>query len=117
GKVGKQKVVDEGPLQPFKDMAGRQKWHAEPKGAKYNMETFDEVLVENTCRFMDEAKKNGTPFFIWHNTTRMHVWTFLAAKYQAMMDSKTNYGEEEAGMKQLDDSVGAIMKHLEDIGE
>src|SRR5262249_17557668 len=41
GKVGKQKIVDEGPLQPFKNMASRQHWHEEPKGAKYNMETFD----------------------------------------------------------------------------
>ncbi len=117
GKVGKQKVEDEGPLQPFANMAGRQKWHEEPKGAKYNMETFDEVLVENTCRFMDEAKKAGKPFFIWHNTTRMHVFTYLADKYQAMMNSQTNYGLEEAGMAQLDDAVGTIMKHLDDIGE
>jgi arylsulfatase len=117
GKVGKQRVVDEGPLQPFANMAGRQKWHKEPEGAKYNMETFDEVLVGHTKRFMDNAKKDGKPFFVWHNTTRMHVWTFLSEKYQSMMDSKTNYGLEEAGMKQLDDSVGAIMKHLEDIGE
>src|SRR5215831_17823036 len=33
------------------------------------------------------------------------------------MSAKTNYGLEEAGMKQLDDAVGALMKHLEDIGE
>ena len=66
---------------------------------------------------MDKAKKDGKPFFLWHNTTRMHVWTFLSPKYQAMMNSKTNYGLEEAGMAQLDDSVGALMKHLEDIGE
>src|SRR5262249_35874861 len=43
--------------------------------------------------------------------------TYLAKKYQAKMNFKTNYGLEEAGMQQLDDSVGAIMKHLEDIGE
>jgi arylsulfatase A-like enzyme len=117
GKVGKQKIVDEGPLQPFKNMANRQLWHEQPKGAKYNMETFDEVLVEQSKAFMDKAKKDGKPFFLWHNTTRMHVWTFLSDKYQAEMNSKTNYGLEEAGMKQLDDSVGAIMKHLDDIGE
>jgi arylsulfatase A-like enzyme len=117
GKIGKQKIVDEGPLQPFKTMAGRQHWHEEPKGAKYNMETFDEVLVEQSKAFMDKAKKDGKPFFLWHNTTRMHVFTFLSDKYQGMMNSKTNYGLEEAGMAQLDDSVGAIMKHLDEIGE
>ena len=67
--------------------------------------------------FMDKAKKDGKPFFVWHNTTRMHVWTFLSQKYQAMMNSETNYGLEEAGMAQLDDIVGAIMKHCDDIGE
>ena len=66
---------------------------------------------------MDKAKKDGKPFFIWHNTTRMHVWTFLSPKYKAMMDSQTNYGLEEAGMAQMDDSIGALLKHLEDIGE
>ena len=81
------------------------------------MTTFDEVLVKSSSDFMDKAKKDGKPFFVWHNTTRMHVWTFLSPKYQAMMNSKTNYGLEEAGMAQMDDSVGALMKHLDDIGE
>ena len=81
------------------------------------METFDEVLVENSKDFMDKAKKDGKPFFLWHNTTRMHVFTFLSEKYQAQMNYKTNYGLEEAGMEQMDDSIGALMKHLDDIGE
>jgi arylsulfatase A-like enzyme len=118
GKIGKQKVVDEGPLRPFKNMtADHQGWQAGPPGSKYDMETFDEVLVENSCRFMDDAKKAGKPFFVWHNTTRMHVFTYLAPKYQAEMNFKTNYGVEEAGMKQMDDSIGAIMKHIDDMGE
>ena len=33
------------------------------------------------------------------------------------MNSKTNYGLEEAGMAQMDDSIGALLKHLDDIGE
>ncbi|HTQ40187.1 MAG TPA: arylsulfatase [Pirellulales bacterium] len=118
GKIGKQKITDEGPLRPFKDMAvDHQSWQQGPPGSKYDMETFDEVLVKNTCDFMDKAKQDGKPFFIWHNTTRMHVFTYLSPKYQAEMNSKTNYAVEEAGMKQLDDCVGALLKHLEDIGE
>jgi len=116
GKVGKQKIVDEGPLAPFPNMVGRQRWQ-ESRKAKYDMETFDEVLVGHSKEFMDKAKKDGKPFFIWHNTTRMHVFTYISPKYQAMMNSKDNYGLEEAGMAQLDDSVGAILQHLEDIGE
>jgi arylsulfatase len=116
GKVGRQRIVDEGPLAPFPDMAGRQTWQQSRK-AKYNMETFDEVLVQNSNAFMDKAKKDGKPFFLWHNTTRMHVFTYIPPKYQAMMNYDTNYGLEEAGMAQMDDSIGALMKHLDDIGE
>ncbi|CAH1673447.1 Arylsulfatase [Hyphomicrobiales bacterium] len=116
GRVGKQRIVDEGPLAPFPDMTGRQNWQ-EGRKAKYNMETFDEVLVQASSNFMDQAKKDNKPFFIWHNTTRMHVFTFLPPKYQAMMNYQSNYGLEEAGMAQMDDSIGALLKHLQDIGE
>jgi arylsulfatase len=66
---------------------------------------------------MDKAKKDGKPFFIWHNTTRMHVFTYLPPEYQAMMNNETNFGLEEAGMKQMDDCIGDLLKHVEDIGE
>jgi len=116
GKVGKQKIEDEGPLPPFPNMAGRQGWQ-ESRKAKYDMETFDEVLVQHSNGFMDKAKKDGKPFFIWHNTTRMHIWSFLPPKYQAMMNSKSAYGLEEAGMAQMDDCIGNLLKHLDEIGE
>jgi arylsulfatase A-like enzyme len=116
GKVGKQRIEDEGPLAPFKNMGGMQNWQKGMK-AKYDMETFDEVLVQDSNRFMDKAKADDKPFFIWHNTTRMHIFTYLSPKYQAMMNSTGNYGLEEAGMAQLDDSVGELLKHLDDIGE
>ncbi len=117
GKIGKQRIVDEGPLPPFADMSNVPNMHDISTKAKYNMTTFDEVLVEHSKGFMDKAKKDGKPFFLWHNPTRMHVWTFLSKKYGSMMNSETNFGLEEAGMKQMDDAVGAIMKHLDDIGE
>src|SRR6516164_10198097 len=78
GKVGKQRIVDEGPLAPFPNMAGDHQGWQKGRAAKYDMETFDEVLVDNSKRFMDQAKQAGKPFFIWHNTTRMHVFTYLA---------------------------------------
>lgn len=116
GRIGKQKIVDEGPLAPFPNMERRQNWQ-EGRDAKYDMESFDRVFVERSKRFMDEAKEDGVPFFIWHNTTRMHVFTYLSPKYQALMNPKSNYGLEEAGMAQMDDSIGALLKHLDDIGE
>jgi arylsulfatase len=116
GKVGKQRIVDEGPLAPFPNMTGLQNWQ-EGRKAKYNMETFDDDLVKASEDFIDKAKKDGKPFFVWHNTTRMHVFTYIPPKYQAMMNYQSNYGLEEAGMAQLDDSVGELLKHLDDIGE
>jgi arylsulfatase A-like enzyme len=116
GKVGKQKIIDEGPLAPFPNMKDMQNWQAGRK-AKYDMETFDDVLVKFSSAFMDKAKKANKPFFIWHNTTRMHVFTYIPPKYQALMNATSNYGLEEAGMAQIDDSVGALLKHVQDIGE
>jgi len=116
GRVGRQKIVDEGPLAPFPNMADRQNWQQGMK-ARYDMETFDSVLVKNSCDFMDKAKQDGKPFFLWHNTTRMHVFTYLPPKYQALMNATSNYGLQEAGMAQLDDSVGELLKHLQEIGE
>jgi arylsulfatase A-like enzyme len=116
GKVGKQRIVDEGPLAPFPNMTGLQNWQ-EGRKAKYDMETFDGVLVKASEDFMDKAKKDGKPFFIWHNTTRMHVFTYIPPKYQAMMNATSNYNIEEAGMAQMDDSIGDLLKHLQDTGE
>ena len=72
---------------------------------------------KSTFDFMDKSKKEGKPFFVWHNPTRMHIFTHLSEKYKALQNSETNYGLEEAGMAQLDDIVGDIMKHLDEIGE
>jgi arylsulfatase A-like enzyme len=116
GRVGKQRVVDEGPLKPFKDMSGDHQYWQKGRDAKYDMETFDEVLVGHSKGFMDRAKAAGKPFFIWHNTTRMHVFTYLAAKYQRTMNHESNYGLEEAGMAQMDDDIGDLLKHLDDTG-
>src|ERR1700730_9459686 len=97
----------------FPNMKDMQGWQQGRK-AKYDMETFDDVLVKSSSAFMDKAKKACKPFFIWH---RMHVFTYLPPKYQAEMNAKDNYSLEEAGMAQMDNSVGALLKHLEDIGE
>jgi arylsulfatase len=105
GKVGKQKIEDEGPLPPHPI-----------EGIKYNMETVDEVIRDKTIGFIDKAKADGKPFFVWYNPTRMHVVTHLSPKYDDMRNSENGWSIEEAGMAQLDDNVGAVMQHLKDAG-
>ena len=118
GKVGKQKIVDEGPLPPYPDMKNVPNMHDLPfLKAKYDMTTVDNAFLKGSIDFMDKAKKDGKPFFVWHNTTRMHVWTFLSEKYNARKNYKSNYATEEAGMAQMDDDIGVLLKHLDDVGE
>ena len=105
GKVGKQKIVDEGPLPPHPT-----------KGIKYNMETVDDHILKYTTNFMEKAQKDGKPFFVWLNPTRMHVFTYLSPKYEALMTPENNWSIQEAGMAQFDDIVGSVMKKLEDMG-
>jgi arylsulfatase A-like enzyme len=105
GKIGKQKIEDAGPLPPH-PMAG----------IKYNMETVDEAILGFSLDFIDKAKSDGKPFFLWLNPTRMHVVTHLSPKYAAMQTPENGWSEEEAGMAQLDDVVGGVMQKLKDMG-
>ena len=105
GKVGKQKIVDEGPLPPHPT-----------KGIKYNMETVDDHILKLSIDFMEKAKKAGKPFFLYLNPTRMHVFTHLSPKYEALMTGENGWSIQEAGMVQFDDIIGSVMKKLEDMG-
>jgi arylsulfatase A-like enzyme len=105
GKVGKQKIVDEGPLPPHPI-----------DGIKHNMETIDEVILDHAMKFVDKAVADGKPFFLYLNPSRMHVVTHLSDKYQKMRTSENGWGVYEAGMAQLDDVVGGVMKKLKDLG-
>jgi arylsulfatase len=80
------------------------------------MTTFDEVISDSTVAFMEKAKKDGKPFFVWMNPTRAHVLTHLSPKYDAMRNAQTDFGLEEAAMKQLDDNVGVVLNWLEASG-
>ncbi len=59
---------------------------------------------------------DNKPFFVWLNPTRMHVVTHLSEKYEAMRNSENGWSIQEAGMAQLDDIVGSVMKYLKDNG-
>jgi len=105
GKVGKQKIVDEGGLPPHP-----------VKGVKHNMEDIDDVILEHTLAFIDKAHAEGKPFFVWLNPTRMHVFTHLNEKYRKMRTPENEWTIQEAGMAQFDDVIGAVMKHIDKLG-
>ena len=95
GRVGKQTIVDTGPL------------------TRERMKTVDTEFLDATLGAMDRAKAAGQPFFIWHNTTRMHIWTHLQKKYEDLIADRGFYG---AGMAEFDDDVGVLLKKLDDLG-
>ena len=98
GKIGRQKIEDAGTLYPKR------------------METVDDEILDCTVKFMDKSRQEGKPFFVWLNPTRMHIVTHLSPKYQGMRNGENGWSEEEAGMAQLDDIVGSVMKYVKDNG-
>jgi len=77
----------------------------------------DDEIRDLAIAFMDKAKKANKPFFVYLNPTRMHIVTHLSPKYEAMRNAENGWSEEEAGMAQLDDDVGLVMKKIKDMGE
>jgi arylsulfatase len=98
GKVGKQKISDTGPL-----TANR-------------METVDEEFLARTKDFIQRSAKANQPFFVWHNASRMHIYTHLkpasrklAAPHSSELDI---YG---SGLMEHDGHVGELLKLLDDL--
>ncbi len=98
GKVGKQKIEDAGTLYPDR------------------MTTVDDEILAHALKFIDGSKAAGKPFFCWLNPTRMHVKTHLSEKYNNLRTPENGWSIHEAGMAQLDDIVGSVMKKLKDAG-
>jgi len=94
GKVGKQVCRDTGPI------------------TRKRMETVEEDLLARSLDFMSRSVKAGKPFFLWHNTTRMHVWTRLSPKWE----NKSGYGLYADGMMELDHVVGELLRKLDELG-
>jgi arylsulfatase len=98
GRVGMQRIADAGPLPPKR------------------METVDDEILKASFAFIDKAKNENKPFFVWLNPSRMHVITHLSQEYGSKQTPQNGWYTEEAGMSQLDDIVGSVMKKLQDDG-
>ena len=100
GRVGKQKIVDTGPL------------------TQERMKDFDgSEVIPRATEFMKRAQDNDKPFFVWLNTSRMHLYTRLNDEWRYAAEEYTSeadfYG---SGMLQHDHDIGVVLAFLEQNG-
>jgi arylsulfatase A-like enzyme len=100
GRVGKQKIQDTGPL------------------TRKRMETFDQEVTDETLKYLDRVGKGNKPFFVWFNSTAIHIWSHPAAKFLQMAVDEGRAEEDvvRARMLEHDAQVGSILQRLKDLG-
>ena len=79
---------------------------------KKRMETVDDEVTTAALGFMDKAHQDGKPFFVWWNSTRMHIFTHLKPE----SDGKTGLGVYADGMVEHDGHVGQLLDKLKELG-
>jgi len=96
GKIGKQTIEDTGAL------------------TKKRMETVDDETSAAAVDFMKRQQGAGKPFFVWFNATRMHLRTHVRTDHRG----RYTHGDSEYvdGMMEHDDTVGSLLKALDDMG-
>src|SRR5262249_50212973 len=100
GKVGKQKIEDTGPL------------------TRKRMETVDKEVTDVALNWMDKVGKSGKPFFMWWNSTAIHIWSRPNPKYVQMAVDEGRAEEDGVRAKMLehDELIGSMLKKLEELG-
>jgi len=96
GRVGKQRIEDTGPL------------------TKKRMETVDDETSAAAIDFIKRQNAAGKPFFCWFNATRMHLRTHVRPEHRG----RYTHGDSEYidGMIEHDETIGSILKALDDLG-
>ena len=94
GKVGRQKVEDTGPL------------------TRKRMETIDDETTAAAIDFMRRQVSAKKPFFVWMNTTRMHLYTHV----RPSMLGQSGISEYFDGMIEHDGDVGKLLAALDELG-
>jgi arylsulfatase A-like enzyme len=96
GKIGKQTIEDTGPL------------------TKKRMETIDDETSAAAIDYMNRQQSAGKPFFVWFNSTRMHLRTHVRPEHRG----RYTHGDSEYmdGMQEHDDTIGTLLKALDEMG-
>ncbi|MBM3103679.1 arylsulfatase [Pseudomonas sp. V1] len=96
GRIGRQTIEDTGPL------------------TMQRMEDFDGAeVIPKALDFMRDAKKQDKPFFVWLNTSRMHLYTHLNDKWRYAAAPYTHEDDMQgSGMLQHDHDIGVVLDFL-----
>ena len=91
---------------------GTQKIESTGPLGKKRMETIDEEITKASLDYLDKAAKSDKPFFLWWNSTRMHIHTHL----KKASEGKTGLGIYPDGMVEHDGMVGQLLDKLKELG-
>src|ERR1700734_4308510 len=93
GRVGKQTIEDTGPL------------------TRKRMETIDDETTAAAIDYMGRQVQANKPFFVWMNTTRMHVFTHVRESIRGQSGIPGN--ENAEGMIEHDNDVAKMVKAVD----
>ena len=108
----RKKYGPRGVLHTWSDGKGGQRIEDTGPLTSKRMETVDQEILAAADKFIVRTVKEKKPFFVWFNTTRMHVWTHLKPSAQG----RTGIGLYPDGMVEHDDMVGGLLKRLDELG-
>jgi arylsulfatase len=108
----RKRFVTRGVIHSWAEPGGKQRIEGTGPLTKKRMETVDEEFTREALRFLEESKREDKPFFLWWNSTRMHIWTRLKAESQG----KTGLGIYPDGMVEHDAMVGQLLDKLDELG-
>lgn len=100
GKVGKQKIENTGLL------------------TRKRMETFDGEVLDKTLDFLERNGKGDKPFFVWFNTTAIHIWSHSPKKWiqKAVDEGRSESDLVRAKMLEHDEQIGVLLDKLKELG-
>jgi arylsulfatase len=100
GRVGKQTIEDTGPL------------------TQERMKDFDGAeVIPKALDFMKGSQQEGKPFFVWLNTSRMHLYTRLNEQWRYAAEDYTHEDDfHGSGMLQHDHDIGVVLDFLDKSG-